>query len=256
MPQILTRPDGTKLVYEQVIAQKNTTKTTANPTLIFCGGFASDMQGSKALAVCNYAQQNGLGAIRFDYFAHGGSVGDFADGSIGRWLDDTLAIIDEVCQGPFILIGSSMGGWIATLAARARPERLAGLLLLAAAPDFTRRLMWAQMPPEMQTTLMEQGFVEQPNDYSDEPYKIYKKLIVEADAHMVLDQEIAISCPVRLIHGMKDTDVPWQLAHELIDLTTSTDVEMTLVKEGDHRLSTDADLARLRKTLGELVTLA
>ncbi len=236
-PQILRRPDGHQLAYAQVPG--------AGPGLLFCGGYRSDMTGTKAVALEAAARQKGRAATRFDYFAHGQSSGTFKDGSIGRWLDDTLAVLDHLTTGPQIIIGSSMGGWLATLAALARPDRCAGLVLIAPALDFTEKLMWAQMTPAQRSTLEREGVLYEPSQYSDVPYEYHFKLIQEGRNHLILDRPIALDCPVRILQGMQDPDVPWQHAVRSIEAFAGGDTRLTLIKDGDHRLSRPEDIALL-----------
>lgn len=225
----------------------------AGPGLIWCGGLKSDMEGSKALALHEWAQARGTGYVRFDYFGHGQSSGRFRDGHISRWAQDTVQIIDELTTEPQILIGSSMGGWTALLAALARPERVKALILIAPAPDFTEKLMWARFSEDIRKTIMQEGIYYEPSDY-DEPYEISRELIVDGRENLLLNAPIALNIPVRILQGMCDTSVPWQHAHTLIDVLTSSDVEMTVVKDGDHSLSRPQDIERLIRTVQNLVT--
>jgi len=217
----------------------------AAPGAMFLGGFASDMTGSKATHLEAHARAGGRAFLRFDYSGHGASSGAFEEGSIGLWLNDALAVLDARTTGPQILIGSSMGGWIALLAALARPERVAGLLLIAPAPDFTERLMRPALDMDEQRALETQGRIEQPNPYGEEPTVITWHLLEEARRHLLLEGPIPIAAPVRILHGQRDEDVPWQLSLELAEKLESADVETTLIKGGDHRLSAPADLERL-----------
>jgi pimeloyl-ACP methyl ester carboxylesterase len=190
--------------------------------------------------------------LRFDYSGHGTSGGQFEQGTIGRWAADALAIIDQVSEGPLVLVGSSMGGWIALLAASARPERVAALIGIAAAPDFTEVLMWQAMSFEQRITLMSKGVLDVPSQYGD-PYPITRALIEDGRNHLLLHEAIAINCPVRLLHGQCDPDVPWEFALRIADQLTGRDVRVILVKDGDHRLSRPQDLALLRQTLATLL---
>ncbi len=213
----------------------------------------SDMTGTKALALEEHCRKRGLDFVRFDYQGHGQSSGKFADGTIGRWAEDAVAVLDQVTEGPQILVGSSMGGWIMLLTALARIERITGLVGIAAAPDFTEDLMWAEFSPEIRAEIENKGRYEQPTDYGDEPYTITRDLIEEGRKNLLLRAPIPIRCPVRLLQGMRDEDVPWKTALRLTDALESEDVEVTLVKKGDHRLSEPEDLARLMQTLDELL---
>lgn len=219
------------------------------PGVIFCSGFMSDMTGNKAVALENICRELGHAYVRFDYQGRGQSSGKFADGTIGSWLADTLAILDQVTTGPQILIGSSMGGWIGLLAALARSERVKALIGIAAAPDFTEDLIWDKSSDAQKQELIDKGVVYEASDYGDEPYIITKQLIEEGRQHLLLRDTIALQMPVRLLHGMQDNDVPWQRSVLLAEQLSSNDVQLTLIKDGDHRLARDQDLAMLRKTL-------
>lgn len=222
------------------------------PGVVFLGGFMSDMTGTKALALHEHCVRTNRQFVRFDYQGHGASSGAFRDGAIGQWLGDALAVIDSLTDGPQILVGSSMGGWIALLAALARKARVAGLVLLAAAPDFTQS-MWDELSAEERSELEEAGFILQPSDYGDEPYIVTKQLIEDGRRHFLLNGPIPLDCPIRLIQGMKDTAVPWRHALKIVERLETKDVELTLVKESDHRLSEPADIARLLATLDRLL---
>ncbi len=224
------------------------------PGLIWCGGLKSDMDGSKAPALHAWADKQGRAFTRFDYFGHGVSSGDFARGTISRWVQDTVQIIDEITAGPQILLGSSMGGWTALLAALARPQRIKALVLLAPAPDFTEKLMWAGFSSAIRKTIMEDGIYYEPSDY-DEPYEISRALILDGRDNQILDAPINIKIPVRIIHGMKDTSVPWQHALKLVEALTSPDVELSLIKNADHSLSSPADIARMLDVIGKVANL-
>jgi pimeloyl-ACP methyl ester carboxylesterase len=243
--QILTRADGATIAYRRIDG--------TIPGIIFCGGYRSDMTGVKALFLGDYCRSSGRAYVRFDYFGHGQSSGDFVHGTIARWRDDSLAVLDSVTEGPQILIGSSMGGWIMLLAALARPQRIAALVGIAAAPDFTEDLLPTRLNPEQRRQIEEQGVVTLPSDYDPAGYVYTRSLIEDGRAHLLLRAPIAISVPVRLLHGLADASVPWQTSLRVAERLISTDVTVTLVKDGDHRLSTDADLARLARTLDALV---
>lgn len=227
------------------------------PTLVWLGGFRSDMSGTKAQHLAAFAARTGQGFVRFDYRGHGRSGGAFEALGIGDWQADAVAVLDRCTAGPVVLVGSSMGGWMALLAALARPERVAGVFLIAPAPDFTQRLMWDQFSPEVRATLQTAGRWERPSAYGDGPYVITKALIDSGAPFNLLHQPIGIDAPVRILHGMQDPDVPWRLSLELADRLTTPDVRLTFVKGGDHRLSTPADLALLeREIAGFLAELA
>jgi pimeloyl-ACP methyl ester carboxylesterase len=224
------------------------------PGLIWCGGLKSDMEGGKATTLHDWAEKQKRAFIRFDYFGHGASTGRFRDGTITRWAADTRQIIDQVAKGPQILIGSSMGAWTSLLAALARPDRIKALLLIAPAPDFSEKLMWAEFDEKIRTTIMEEGIYLQPSDY-DEPYEISRDLILDGRKNLLMDGMIDFKGPVRILQGMQDTSVPWTHAQKLVDLLVSENVEMTLVKDGDHSLSEPQDLDRLIRTVKELCRL-
>jgi pimeloyl-ACP methyl ester carboxylesterase len=222
------------------------------PSVVFLPGFRSDMTGDKATALAAFCADRGVGMLRFDYSGHGASSGAFIDGTIGGWAEDALAAIDTLTHGELILVGSSMGGWIALLAALARPGRVAGLVGIAAAPDFTQRLMWEPMAPVERATLERDGVLHVPSQYG-EPTPITLKLIRDGANHLVLNGPIPIRCPVRLLHGQADPDVPWELALRIAERVEAADVRVILVKDGDHRLSRPSDLTLLRSTVGALL---
>jgi len=230
------------------------------PGLLWLGGFKSDMKGTKAEALDRFAAQENRACVRFDYSGHGESEGDFADGTIGRWLEESLAVFETCCHGPQVLIGSSMGGWIALLLAREWRRRAsdkpssaspAGMVLIAPAVDFTEELMWKRFPPEIKRELETKGVWLRPSDYSDAPYPITRRLIEEGRAHLVLGSMIETGCPVRILQGVEDPDVPWQHAVDLSSRLAQDDVVLTLVKDGDHRLSRPEDLERLMAAVAE-----
>jgi pimeloyl-ACP methyl ester carboxylesterase len=240
----LNRGNGTELAWARVEG--------SSPTIVFLPGFRSDMTGDKATALAAFCAERGIGMLRFDYSGHGASGGDFLDGTIGAWSADTLAAIDALTSGPLILVGSSMGGWIALLTALARPDRVAALVGVAAAPDFTQRLMWDSMTPSQRATLERDGVLYVPSQYGD-PTPITMKLIKDGGNHLVLSGPRPIRCPVRLLHGQADPDVPWELALNIARQVETPDVRVILVKDGDHRLSRPADLALLRQTVAALL---
>lgn len=224
-----------------------------SPGVMFCGGFMSDMTGGKAMALEAFCRARGQGFVRFDYAGHGRSSGRFEEGTIGAWTQDALAVLDQVVKGPQVVVGSSMGGWIALNLALARPDRVAALVGIAAAPDFTEDLIWRELPAEAQMALETDGVIYEPSEYSEKPYPITMDLIHEARGHLRLRGDIAFDRPVRLLHGMLDSDVPWKRALLLAEKLKSQDVRVLLVKDGDHRLSRDEDLALLTRTVGELL---
>lgn len=222
------------------------------PGVLWLGGFHSDMMGTKAQALDEWAQARERAYLRFDYSGHGASSGAFRDGTIGLWRDDAADVLDRLCEGPQILVGSSMGGWIALLLARANPAKVAGLLLIAPAPDFTEKLMWAEMSEDVRRTIMEKGEWKRPSAYGDDPYPITRALIEDGRRNLVLDAPIPVPCPVHIIQGMKDPDVPWRHALKLVERLSGNPM-LTLIKEGDHRLSTPEDLARITVALDALI---
>jgi pimeloyl-ACP methyl ester carboxylesterase len=224
----------------------------ASPGLFWLGGYKSDMKGTKAKALADWAAQAGRACVRFDYSGHGESEGAFTDGTIGRWLADSLAVFEACCAGPQILIGSSMGGWLALLLTRALKRRgqdgaasIAGMVLIAPAVDFTEELMWKRFTPEIRRELEETGVWARPSQYSAEPYLVTRQLIEEGRNHLLLGGLIETGCPVRILQGVEDPDVPWQHAVELTSRLASDDVVLTLVKDGDHRLSRPEDIERM-----------
>lgn len=221
------------------------------PGVVFLGGFKSDMQGTKALFLQDWAAANNRAFLRFDYSGHGQSSGDFLDGAIGDWFEDALAAITTLTTGPQILVGSSMGGWISLLVARAIPDRVAGLIGIAAAPDFTEDSMWASFTDAQKADLAA-GQVALPSDYADEPYIITKRLIDEGRNRLVLRSPLHLPFPVRLLQGTDDTDVPPAVALRLLDHAQSPDLRLTLVKGADHRFSTPECLALIALALAEM----
>jgi pimeloyl-ACP methyl ester carboxylesterase len=228
------------------------------PGLVWLGGFKSDMQGGKAVALDGWAAEHGRAAVRFDYSGHGESSGDFADGTIGSWLEDSIAVFERFCTGPQVLIGSSMGGWMALLLAREIRKRagkasLAGLVLIAPAPDFTEELMWKNFSPEVKKEIETRGFWLRPSEYGDgTPYPITRKLIEEGRNHLVLGSAIDLGCPVRILQGAQDPDVPWQHAFALTHRLPADDVVLTMIQDGDHRLSRPQDIARILAAVAEI----
>jgi pimeloyl-ACP methyl ester carboxylesterase len=243
--ETLARPDGATIAYHRLPG--------AAPGIVFLGGLRSDMTGTKALFLEEYCRRRGRAYLRFDYFGHGASSGDFALGTIGRWRDDAVAVIDSLTERPQILVGSSMGGWIMLLAALARPERVAALIGIAAAPDFTEELLPKRLTPAQRREIEERGAVTLPSDYDPAGYLYTRALIEEGRQHLLLGKPIPLDMPVRLLHGLADASVPWQLSLRLAERLASRDVLVTLVKGGDHRLSSEPDLARLGQTLDALL---
>jgi pimeloyl-ACP methyl ester carboxylesterase len=240
----LDRGDGVELAWDL--------SPGTGPTVVFLPGFHSDMGGIKAIHTLAFCEKRGRAMLRLDYSGHGVSGGDFTDGTIGRWCADALAVIDTVTSGDLLLVGSSMGGWIALLCALARTPRIAGLVGLAAAPDFTETLMWQAMAPAERVLLEREGRITQPSEYGA-PLVITHELIADGRQHLLLDGPIALEIPVRLLQGQRDADVPWETAVTLAERLTGADVQVLLVKDGDHRLSRPADLALLGRTLAGLL---
>jgi len=222
-----------------------------SPGLFWLGGFKSDMKGTKAEALDAWAASQGRACVRFDYSGHGESGGDFTEGTIGRWLEESLAVYRQFAQGPQVVIGSSMGGWLALLlAARLRESKepttpVAGMVLIAPAVDFTEELMWKQFPDAIKREIEEKGAWMRPSEYSEAPYPITKGLIEEGRNHLMLGGMIETGCPVHILQGVKDSDVPWRHAQELVARFARDDVVLTLIKDGDHRLSRPEDIERL-----------
>lgn len=242
-----TTPQNRTLAYRQHKGRAD------RPGFIWLSGFKSDMQGAKVIALEAWARAKDYSFLAFDYSGHGQSGGAFIDGTIGEWREDTLAAIDALADGPQVLVGSSMGGWLALLAAIARPARVAGLVLIAPAPDFTAKLIWPDFTPDIQKQIMDKGVYMKPSDYG-EPVPITRALIEEGRHWQILDTPIGFSGPVRILQGMQDPDVPWIHARRLIDTLTSQDLTFTLIKDGDHSLSRPQDLARLLAICEGIVT--
>jgi pimeloyl-ACP methyl ester carboxylesterase len=234
-------------------------RSGAGPGVFWLSGFNSDMRGTKAQALDAWAGEKHRACVRFDYSGHGESQGAFADGTISRWLEESLAVFDRFCQGPQIVVGSSMGGWLALLLAREVAKRknepggpgLAGLVLIAPAPDFTEELMWKGFPANVRKEIETKGLWLRPSDYGD-PYPITRGLIEDGRKHLVLGSSINVGCPVRILQGAQDADVPWQHAFALTSQLPSDDVVLTLIQDGDHRLSRPQDIARLIAAVEEL----
>ena len=225
---------------------------------VWLGGFRSDMDGTKALAMVNEAARLNCASLRFDYSGHGQSGGRFVDGTISRWVSESLAVIENHTEGRQILVGSSMGAWIAlrvaqTLKQQGGLERIAALLLIAPAPDFATRLMEPAFSAEQRQEMQDKGFISEPSAYSDEPNIITKALIDDGRDNQVLTGDLALGIPVRILQGMEDPDVPYSHALHLVECLAHDDVQITLIKDGDHRLSRDEDIALLRRTMGQMV---
>ncbi len=223
------------------------------PWVVFLGGFRSDMQGTKALALEDWARATGRAFLRFDYSGHGESSEDFLDGSIGDWAADAEAAIRVLTSGPVVLVGSSMGGWISVLMTKRLRDRIAGLVTIAAAPDFTEDSMWAGFSEAQRAELMDKGQVALPSDYSDEPYIITRRLIEDGRSHLVLRDPLNLPFPVRFLQGTADADVAISVALRLLDHATGPDLRLTLVKDADHRLSTLDNLALILRSVEEVL---
>jgi len=241
---ILAREGGASIAYVR--------QSGKGPGIVFLGGFRSDMTGIKATHLAAVARDRGQAFVRFDYRGHGADAPRFARHTVGDWIEDAIEVLDRLTQGPQILVGSSMGGWIMQHVALARPDRIAGLVGIASASDFTERLIWPNLPEASRTRLATEGRITVPSLYDPAGYVITAKLIEEGRRHLLLPGPIPINCPVRLLHGTKDTDVPWPLTVELAEALASTDVVVALIKDGDHRLSAPAQLARIAAAVAEL----
>ena len=245
MTQIHTSAQNRRIAYVRTAGQ--------GPGIVFLGGFKSDMTGTKALFLQDWAARQGRAFLRFDYSGHGQSSGDFLDGCIGDWAQDAVEVVQVLTSGPQILIGSSMGGWIALLVARAVPDRIAGLVGIAAAPDFTEDSIWAGFTPDQRRALADQGRVDLPSDYSDAPYTITRHLIEDGRRHLVLRAPLDLPFAVRLLQGTADPDVSPTVALRLMDHATSPDLRLTLVKGADHRFSTPDCLALIGASVDDLL---
>jgi pimeloyl-ACP methyl ester carboxylesterase len=221
------------------------------PDLLFFGGFRSDMTGTKASALDSFAAATERAYTRFDYRGHGSSSGRFEELTIGDWIEDGLAVLDQA-EGPLVLIGSSMGAWIAIRVALARPERVAGLVTIAAAPDFTEDLIWARLTEAQRQTMRKEGRLLRPSAYAEEPDVLTMRLIEEGRRHLVLRGPIALACPVRLLHGTADADVPWRSSLTLLERLESRDCRLLLIKDGDHRLSEPQQIEAMLAAVAEL----
>ena len=223
------------------------------PGVVFLGGFRSDKEGTKALDLEAWARQQGRAYLRFDYSGHGTSSGDFMEGSIGDWAEDARAIVEGLTEGPQVLVGSSMGGWIALLLARAIPSRIAGLVTIAAAPDFTEDGYWASFDEREREELLEKGRVERPSEYADGPYVITRKLIEDGRGRLVLRDPLRLPFPVRFLQGTADTAVSTETAVRLLEHADGPDMRLTLVKDADHRFSSSECLLMIRRAVEEVI---
>ncbi|WP_410218373.1 alpha/beta hydrolase [Paracoccus sp. (in: a-proteobacteria)] len=244
MTDFLTTTAGRRIAYSKTAGQ--------GPGVVFLGGFRSDMAGTKAVHLQDWAQRTGRAFLRFDYSGHGSSSGVFEEGCIGEWAEDARAVIETLTDGPQVLVGSSMGGWISLLMARDMPQRVAGLVTIAAAPDFTERGFWAGFSAEHRAALVADGRLALPSDYG-EPYVITQKLIEDGRRHLVLDQPLDLAMPVRMLQGTADADVPMSWALDLLSHASGEDVRLTLVKGADHRFSTPDCLDLITQTVEDLI---
>lgn len=245
MDQLETSP-ASRLAYHRLEG--------ASPGVMFLTGFKSDMSGGKALALEEFCRARGQAYLRFDYSGHGASSGKFEEGTIGAWLADSMAALDALTEGPQIIVGSSMGGWIGLLLALARPERVTGLVTLACAADFTEKLIWEKATEAQKKILLEQGQFPIPDCYGGAPYPITRALIEEGRNHLLLDKpSLPIHCPVRLIHGTADEDVPWRISSAVLEKLESKDAQLTLIKNAGHRLSEPEQLQLMCEVVGEFL---
>ncbi|MCP1469365.1 pimeloyl-ACP methyl ester carboxylesterase [Sphingobium sp. OAS761] len=242
-PARFARPDGVHLAYRH--------RAGTGPTLVFLPGYMSDMEGGKAVALDRWAASTGRAMLRLDYGGCGASEGRFDAGTLASWRDDALLLLDSLVEGPVVLVGSSMGGWLALLVALARPERVAAIVGIAAAPDFTE---WGFTDAD-KALLQTEGRIEEPTPYGDDPYVTTRAFWESGQALRLLDGQIAIDCPVRLLQGQQDPDVPWDVAVALASRLRSSDVQTLLIKDGDHRLSRDGDIALLIRAVSALLDM-
>ncbi len=241
----LERDDGERIAWRRVAGR--------GPTVVWLGGFMSDMTGTKAQALSDWALANGRAFLRFDYLGHGESSGAFRDGTITRWRADALAAIAGLTEGPLVLVGSSMGGWISCLVAVGIPERLHAMVLIAPAADFTEALMKPGLPPEAHDAIARDGEWIRPSLYDPTGYPITRGLLDDGARWSILGAPVPVDVPVRILQGREDPDVPWLHALELANAIRSEDVVFTLIKDGDHRLSRDQDIARLIAAVAEVI---
>lgn len=240
---VITRPDGSRLAWRRIAGQ--------GPCILWLGGFGSDMAGTKAQALADWASEHGRAFLRFDYFGHGESSGELAEGTIGRWRDDALAVLDALAEGPAVLVGSSLGGWIACLLALARPERVKGMVLVAPAADFTDKLIRPRLPPEALEEIEARGVWIRPSPYEPGGLPISRALLEDGVRWSILPGPLGIEVPLRVLQGGRDEDVPWRHALALFEAIGSDDAVFTLIRDGDHRLSRPQDLTRLLQAVEE-----
>ncbi|MWD27418.1 alpha/beta fold hydrolase [Aquicoccus sp. SCR17] len=242
-PRYLETPNGRRIAYHR--------SAGAGPTVVFLGGFKSDMEGTKAVHLEAWARREGRAFLRFDYSGHGQSSGAFTEGCIGDWAADARAVLDTLTEGPLVLVGSSMGGWISLLMAKALPDRIAGLVTVAAAPDFTEDGFWAEFDDDQRRAIEEVGHVERPSDYGD-PYVITRRLIEDGRDHLVMRSPLVLPFPVRMLQGTDDEDVSRETALRLLDHADAADIRLTFVKGADHRFSTPDCLALIEATVEDV----
>ncbi|MDZ7758608.1 alpha/beta hydrolase [Rhodohalobacter sp.] len=245
-PIQLTTHDGLKIAAHKLEGE--------SPTTLFVPGFFSNMEGTKATFLEKQCKKRGRAYIRFDYRGHGQSDGKFEDGTLTDWLNDTLLVLDELADAPVVAVGSSMGGWIAVLAALRRPDKICGLVGIASSPDFTEDIWHRRMTDQQQSVMNEQGYIAQPSEYRDEPIIITKRLLDSGKDHLLLHKKsLDFDIPVTLIHGMEDRDVPWQKSEKLNRLIGEEQSELILVPDGAHRLSRDKDLELIDREIVKLL---
>jgi len=249
-PDFLKTDDGRSIAYRRIAAQD---PNDGKPGVVFLGGFRSDMEGTKAECLSDWAKERGVAFLRFDYTGHGSSSGVFEEGCIGDWACDARDALEALTAGPQILVGSSMGGWIALLLAKHLPERVAGLVGIAAAPDFTEDSMWARASENQRGRLLRDGRIEEPSDYSDDPYVITRRLIEDGRRNLVLRAPLNAPFPVRLLQGTADTDVSVEVALRLLSHLDGNDVRLLLLRGSDHRMSEERELRVLKQTLDDLI---
>ncbi len=248
MTEYLTSPQGRRLAFNRSPGK--------GPGVVFLGGFKSDMEGSKARFLEDWARAQGRAFLRFDYSGHGVSGGDFEAGCIGDWRDDARAVIESQTEGPQVLVGSSMGGWISLLLARERPGRVAGLVTIAAAPDFTVTTWDNELTEGERAIVRRDGKVQVPSDYADQPYVFTARLFEDGARQRVMDSPLDLPFPTRLLQGTADKDVLPQVAISLLNHATGSDIRLTLVKGADHRFSTPECLAMIAAAVAEVVPAA
>jgi len=246
--QKLVLSDHEYIAYHQLKGKPN------RPGIIFLGGFMSDMDGTKATFLETFCAAKGYPFVRFDYMGHGKSSGNFIDGTISLWKENVLTILRTLTTGPQLLVGSSMGGWLMLLTALTSPERIAGLVGIASAPDFTETLIWDILPPHIRKHLLSAGLYQLESAYSDTPYPVTRKLIEDGRNHLLLQQPIPLTMPIHLIHGAQDHDVPAHISQTLHDQLLSTDKQITYIQEGDHRLSSPRDLSVIADAIDQMIS--